>query len=1106
MRPTDPRLRPYLAPATRPLIGVVASGVVGAVLVIAQAWAVTGLVVAVVRDEALTRWTVAVLALFAARALVSWSSDVLSARAAAKVGDHLRESVVRVVLQRNAACTGVGSSGELSVLATRGVAAAEPYLTRYLPAAVLAFVLPLLTLVVIATQDRWSALIVALTLPLVPVFGALVGLATRDRAQEQWAAMAALSGHFVDVVKGLPTLVAHRRARAQSARIAWVTDRYRRASQATLRLAFASSAVLELVATLSVALVAVVIGVRLAHGDVGLETALFVLLLAPEAYWPLRRVGAEFHAAAEGVATFEAVTELLESAPEETPSTSYGEGDLVVGDLSVTYPGRTQPALAELSTIVPARGVTVVTGPSGCGKSTLLAAVAGLVPTEGSVTIGGTPVGPGWRDQVAWLPQRPVLLAGSVADNLRLAAPDASDDALWAALEQVALAERVRLLPGGLDAPVSEDGGSLSAGERARLTLARVVLAARPWVLLDEPTAHLDELTERVIADTIVSLGRTSAVLVVAHRPAVVALADHVLTLTRPATAAAPAPAPETRAARRRQPALAPADDEVEPARPAALWTSVALGSLASASGVALTATAGWLIVQASTQPPVLTLLVAVVGVRLFGLARPVLRYAERLRSHDTALRMLAERRVRVYDAIVPLVPGRLGRRRGDVLTSIVDDVDSVVDRELRVRLPILGYVGVVVLTTLVTALVLPAAVPVVVATALVGGGAGFALARLGAGRRERSAVGLRAELSAAVVESAQVATELVMWGAAEAAVDRVSRIGRRLTGAGVRSARWLGAARGAVLVSSGAGVAAMAWLATPAVAEGRLSAPMAALLVLVPLALAEPATMVADAGALSARTDAAAARLRLLDRRTPAVRDTVCHPLPESSAVTVREVSVGWDAEPCVEGLSFDLAPGDRVAVTGPSGSGKSTLAALMLRFLDPSSGEVALGGEPLDHLALDDVRRRVGLVDDDPHLFATTLVENVRLARPSASDDEVEVALRRARLGPWLDALPEGLDTWLGDGHAQVSGGERARLAVARSILADQPVLVLDEPTAHLDHATAVELAAEVLGAPDGRSVLWITHEPVGLDLVDRTVELGSLVPPGRVLRRSR
>ena len=309
MRPTDPRLVRRLAPARRPLTGVIVGGVVTSVLLIGQAWLVAGLVVAVVDEHPVLPWALAVAGVFAARGLVGLLAEVCAARAAGVVGTDVR---------RGGAAGGAlavradrPQAGETAVLVTRGVAAAEPYLTRYLPALVLASVLPLLTVVVIATQDVVSAVIVLATLPLIPVFGALVGLATRDRAEKQWRAMASLSGHFLDVMRGLPTLVAFRRAEAQTSRIREVTERYRRASLDTLRLAFASSAVLELVSTLSVALVAVTVGLRLADGDLGLRTALVVLLLAPEAYWPLRRVGAEFHAAAEGVATFERVDDLL---------------------------------------------------------------------------------------------------------------------------------------------------------------------------------------------------------------------------------------------------------------------------------------------------------------------------------------------------------------------------------------------------------------------------------------------------------------------------------------------------------------------------------------------------------------------------------------------------------------------------------------------------------------------------------------------------------------------------------------------------------------------------------------------------------------------------
>ncbi|MGZ6754323.1 MAG: thiol reductant ABC exporter subunit CydD, partial [Nocardioides sp.] len=1029
MRPTDPRLLRRLAPARRPLAGVLAGGVLSSVLVVGQAWLVAGLVVATVHGGRLAPWATGVALVVACRAATGWLVDRLSARAAGLVGTDVRRGLVAALV---AGRSRGRPDGEVAALATRGVAASEPYLTRYLPSLVLAAVLPGLTVVAIATQDLLSAVIVLATLPLVPVFGILVGLATRDRAERQWRALASLSGHFLDVVRGLPTLVAFRRAEAQSARIRDVTDRYRRASLGTLRIAFASSAVLELVATLSVALVAVTVGVRLAAGDLSLRTALVVLLLAPEAYWPLRRVGAEFHAAAEGVATFEQVGELLDG-PAEPAGDGGAAGPLVVDGVGVTYPGRTHPALAGVSLLLPDRGITALTGPSGGGKSTLLAVLAGLrAPDRGEVRAGGVPVSGGaWRSRVALLPQRPVFLAGSIGDNVRLSVPDATDDDVWGVLRRVALEERVRALPRGLDAPLGEDGATLSAGERARLALARVLLADRPWVLLDEPTAHLDELTERVVADTLVELARTRGVVVVAHRPALVALADRVVALAPPA--AAPRAGGDHAAYVSGVGVPPPAEPEA-PAR--GLLLPTLLGGLASASGVALTATAGWLIVQASTRPAVLTLLVAIVGVRTFGLARPVLRYAERLWSHDAALRLLARRRVAVYDALVPLTPGRLGRRRGDVLASVVDDVDAVLDRELRVRMPVRGFALTAGLATLVAALVAPVAAPVVAGCAAASGAA-YLLARRGAAGPERDAVAARAHLSERVVETAQAAPELLVWQAGERAAAGVVRASEELADGSRRAATWLGAARALVLTACGLGVVAAALLLAPRVADGSVSGPMAALLVLLPLALADVAVPVADAGAVAARTRAAEARLDALAALDPAVVDPAAPPTAtDDTRVSVEDVTARWGSRVVLGGLSLDVAPGERVGIVGPSGSGKSTLAALLMRFVDPSSGRLTLGGVDLRWRRLDDVRRQVGLVDDDPHVFATSVAENVRLARPGAGDADVAAALTAAGLGDWLAALPDGLDTRLGDGASGVSGGERARLALARSL----------------------------------------------------------------------
>ncbi len=549
-------------------------------------------------------------------------------------------------------------------------------------------------------------------------------------------------------------------------------------------------------------------------------------------------------------------------------------------------------------------------------------------------------------------------------------------------------------------------------------------------------------------------------------------------------------PPPTTAAA----PRAARADGGSSPGPRAGFVLATLLGVLASACGVALTATAGWLIVKASEQPPVLTLLVAIVGVRTFGLGRPVLRYAERLRSHDAALRLLAERRVRVYDAVVPLTPGRLGRQRGDVLAGIVDDVDSVVDRELRVRLPlrVLWVVG--ALAAGVAWLWLPVAGVAVAAGSLLAGAAAYLLVRWGCLAPEREAVSARAELSAVTAQAAHLAPELRLWQAEQVVLEPVAALSRRLSRAAVRAASWTAAGRALVLLASVAVVVAVAVVGSPSVADGTISGPVLALLVLLPVALVDVVLPAVDAGALVGRVRSAEARLADLERRTPAVTDPHT-PLaaPTSRLVTGDGLALGWDGRPVVADLDLRMEEGERVAVVGPSGSGKSTLAASMVRFVDPVAGSLALGDAPLDALALDDVRREVGLVDDDPHVFSSTLAENVRLARPEADDTEVEQALRSARLGPWLDALPEGLGTWVGDGHAAVSGGERARLGLARSLLLDQRVLVLDEPVAHLDRATAEQLAEDLLDGADGRSVLWISHDEVGLDRVDRVVRIG-------------
>jgi len=544
VRALDRRLLAY-ARATRTFLFVsIGLGVLSALLIVAQAWLLANVVARAFLGgrslEQLQTPLIALLLVVLARATVAWVAELAASRSSARAKSQLRAALLRRTAALGLEHSREQSTGALAVLATRGIDALDGYFSLYLPQLFLAVIVPIFVILVVLWNDWISAAIIACTIPLIPLFMALVGAATRERMDSQFRTLERLAGHFLDVVAGLPTLKVFGRAKAQAAAIREITERYRLAAIATLRITFLSSLILELVAMLSVALVAVAIGLRLMNGALDLRTALFALVLAPEAYLPLRQLGANYHASAEGMAAAEQVFAVLE-APEAPRGTRMSFPDpalagLTVEGLRVSYPGRSEPALDGVSLTVGEGEVLALVGPSGCGKSTLLGVLLGLVTPElGSVCVGDVDLAEidldAWRARLAWVPQRPHLFKASIAQNVRLGRSGASTEEVWAAISAAGLTDAVRNLPEGLDTVLGDRGAGLSAGERQRVALARAFLRDAPLLLLDEPTANLDGETEREVVQAIRRLAEGRTVVLVAHRPALIAIADRVLLL-----------------------------------------------------------------------------------------------------------------------------------------------------------------------------------------------------------------------------------------------------------------------------------------------------------------------------------------------------------------------------------------------------------------------------------------------------------------------------------------------------------------------------------------------------------------------------------------------
>jgi thiol reductant ABC exporter CydD subunit/thiol reductant ABC exporter CydC subunit len=1020
---------PALSPtARRALGGSVALAVADTVALVVAAWALSGALAAIINGARPGAQLAVFAAAIAARALLSWAGRTVAARAAAGAKEDLRGHLLDAATRLGPEWIDRRHPAELTALATTGLDALDDYCTRFLPALVgAAVVVPLVGLAILVADWR-SAVVVAVTVPLIPLFAALIGRYAQGRVAGATDAAARLAGQLLELVRALPVLTAFGRAAAQEKAVRAASERHRVATRATLRVAFLSAFALDVLATLSVALVAVDIGLRLLGAEMGLATALFVLILAPECYLPLRAAGAAYHASEDGLEAVRRVADIVGAEGDPVPQGVRPEHlrhQLDLTDLAVDN------RISALSLRLTPGRIVRLDSPSGAGKSTAIAAILGFVqPTSGGITLDGVPLSTldldAWRRQVAWVPQRPRFTGPLVIDELRMVADDVTEAA------EAAVAAHL------LHRPTDE----LSAGERQRVALARALLRLREgaWLLLaDEPTAHVDHPTAAHL---------TAAIEAAAARGAAVLLATHTT------VAADLGPAPTTEPIATARPAEHRTRIALRGLVDRRLLAGAVLGALALASAIALTATAAWLIARASQHPSIVVLSVAVIAVRAFGLAKGTLRYVERLVTHDSAFRLATRLRVNLWRALVRIGPARVPRG-AEGLRRLVNDVDAVRDLVPRVLPPPIVVAVVAVGAIALQTILLPSAGLLLAGALLVAGVAGPLLGLLAERRASSAAAAGRRRMATEVFGLFDTAADLIAFGAHHQRRASLALLDADLAATARRQAWGAGLAGGIATAALGGAALGSTWLAI-----GHANPVLTAVLALVPLAMAETIDGLAPALRLLDPLRAAYARVTEPTTLPPA-------PPPTNGAISLTNATVSWpDATaPALRDVTLDIPTGAEAAVLGPSGAGKSTLLALLLGFLTPDTGSAVIPAT-------------VAWCPSDPCLAATTVRENLRLGDATATDEALRAALRAVALDDWTDRL----DTRLGPNGAGASGGEARRLALARALLRapHADLVLLDEPTAHLDEATAQRVLANLRRALAGRTVVLVTHRP--------------------------
>ena len=1214
--------------------------------------------------------TPGLIAVAVAALLVRSGTDYLLAvsaqRAASGAKSQIRSSLLKRVLATGGADTPEGT-GATAVLLSRGLNALDDYYTKTLTAFVSTAVVPFILWVVVASLDWMSAMVLACTLPLIPVFMILIGKNTRDETAEAQAELHRLSDHILELVRGLPVIIGLGRERAQTRAMNALGQRYRERTMQTLRSAFMSSLALELITTISVALIAVLIGVRLVNGTLGLDTAILVLLLAPECYQPLRDVGAAYHQSEDGVAALRSAQKIIDaplpaaaadSEAQDSAAQKAQPSTITVEDLSVSYPAR--PAVltnlslnldrrvgnTQTETAQDARGAVIgVMGESGCGKSTLLnvfsgAVREGLVPTgsEEPVHLTGSVTGLG---TTLVIPQSPVFTAPTVQTEMALYALSATEaerehaaallgEAMDSKKLSVTDAESALLVGPlaqlGMQKLTALEPGALSAGQARRLAVARTLARAEAiyraggeqtvlTVLVDEPTAHLDAYSAYLVTRALHRLAELGAtVLIVTHEQELAAGCDTLVRAVQTAQGytwtaeantarvAVPAQAPahllkdrEEYEAESTAPAGASAAAEAEEAEPAGLFASlrtlkeltgigvraatgpVIMAAITSLMAAALTALSGWLIVRAAEGPAMMYLMVAIVGVRFFGLGRACARYAERLMTHSKVLAAANILRLRAWVGAWQSVSSVRALLRGDALLErLVGGIDELRDGVPRVIIPPAAHLLVMTAALITTACILPQAlIPVLIAVLVSTFVAPWIVLRADA-RAEALARRSTAQMLRLGTGMLSAAEDLRANGVATTAEKANGALDAENLSALQKGSTAQGVGRTLVTLSWFGAALASAVIAYPLAVDGTVRAPEAAIVVLLCTGMLESslghveavrswpafsrllATIAPSVRDVSLEGVVATSTLKrsvpteaevdthVLPRRVERLRaraeaemeelleadrqrahrfdrpesaagsksDTPRPPKPgeptlvscgtpqelgvkvTDPALSLQDAAARWPGmdHPVFTDLNMNARAGSWTAVTGPSGSGKSTVLATVLGFLPLESGCVLASGEVLEG---EQLRGYAAWCPQAAHIFESTLEGNLLLARDRSdrpSEEELVEVLRRVGLGEWFDALPQGLRTPVGAGGSFLSGGQRQRLAVARALLVNSPVLLLDEPTAHLDAESARALMADLDAATRSSSVatVLVSHRPEDIARCDEVVRL--------------